>query len=43
MDKLFDLMVMGVKYCLVCSTSLEDILQVCGANSLWPARGNCRH
>lgn len=28
MDKLFDLMVMGAKYCLLCSTQLEDMIQV---------------
>lgn len=28
MDKLFDLMVMGAKYCLLCSTALEDMIQV---------------
>jgi hypothetical protein len=28
MDKLFDLMVMGAKYCLLCSTQLDDMIQV---------------
>jgi hypothetical protein len=31
MDKLFDLMVMAAKYCLLCSTQLEDMVQVRGA------------
>jgi hypothetical protein len=28
MDKLFDLMVMGAKYCLMCSAKLEDMVEV---------------
>lgn len=28
MDKLFDLMVMGAKYSLVCSAKLEDMVEV---------------
>jgi hypothetical protein len=33
MDKLFDLMVMGAKYCLVCSAKLEDMVEVLFAAS----------
>jgi hypothetical protein len=29
MDKLFDLMAMGYKYQLVCTNSLDSLLQVC--------------
>ena len=39
MDKLFDLMVMGLKYQLMCSTKLEQMLQV-GAVA-WPGQGAC--
>lgn len=35
MDKLFDLMMMGFKYQLLCSTRLEGILQVRPAQQGW--------
>jgi hypothetical protein len=34
MDKLFDLMVMGAKYCLMCSTQLDEMIQVPRNNQL---------
>jgi hypothetical protein len=34
MDKLFDLMVMGAKYCLMCSTQLDEMIQVLRNNQL---------
>lgn len=41
MDKLYDLMVMGAKYCLLCSTQLEDMIQVTHASSLREQTASC--
>jgi hypothetical protein len=34
MDKLFDLMVMGYKYQVMCCTALHDMLQVRGGGTI---------